>query len=335
MNIEPLLAEKRIICLMGPTASGKTALAMALFDRLPIEIISVDSALIYRQMEIGTAKPTVKELAQYPHHLINICDPGQSYSAAQFKFQVTELIEQIHQKGKLPLLVGGTMLYFRTLLFGLSELPPANAEIRQQLLNQADKVGWLAMHQQLQRIDPVAAKRIHPNDPQRIQRALEVYQITGSSMTQLQQNSLPVQFPWPVTSVAVAPVSREILRVRIAVRFHQMLEQGFEQEVKQLMSRGDLNLEMPSMRSVGYRQMWLYLQGELDHEEMIFRAVAATRQLAKRQLTWLRGWPGRHTGLLNERTNDPVAEQQSELHWLDSLQDKLLDNTLNLLASQS
>ncbi len=289
--IETAIQNQMIICLTGPTAAGKTSLAMTLSDSLPVEIISVDSALIYRQMNIGTAKPSKSELSLYPHHLVDICDPTQTYSTARFVEQTTSLINEIHQRNKLPLLVGGTMLYFRALLFGISDLPKANEQIRQQLSEQAAEFGWIYLHEQLKQIDPVASKRIHPNDPQRIQRALEVFHITGKSLTQLQQESQPQQPPWPSLSVAIAPSSREVLRERIAQRFHIMLEQGFEEEVKMLKHQYNLNLNMPSMRCVGYRQMWQYQEKELDYQEMIFRGITATRQLAKRQMTWLRSWP--------------------------------------------
>jgi tRNA dimethylallyltransferase len=281
----------KVIAIMGPTASGKTALAMALYDELDVELISVDSALVYRQMNIGSAKPSVEELQRYPHHLIDICDPANPYSAADFKNDATKLIEEIHQRNKIPILVGGTMLYYKALLQGINELPAADPTIREKLLAQANKQGWQAMHQRLQKIDAVAAERIHPNDPQRIQRALEIFEISGKNMTEWQQQPIQLPHQWQVISIAVAPREREILRARIAERFELMLENGFEKEVKALMQRGDLNEDLPAVRAVGYRQMWQYLNNQIDYEEMKFRGIIATRQLAKRQMTWLRSWP--------------------------------------------
>ncbi len=281
----------KVIAIMGPTASGKTDLAMGLYDNLDVELISVDSALVYRQLNIGSAKPTQQELNKYPHHLIDICDPAQPYSAADFKKDATELIQRIHKKNKVPVLVGGTMLYFKALLQGINELPAADPEIRKELTTEAEKIGWDGMHRRLQTIDAVAAKRIHPNDPQRIQRALEVYQISAKTMTEWQLKPAKLDHHWEVTSIAIAPHQRETLRQRIAERFEDMLTQGFEEEVKLLLERGDLDIDLPAIRAVGYRQMWQYLCGEIDYEEMKFRAVTATRQLAKRQMTWLRSWP--------------------------------------------
>lgn len=296
--LNKLLHQKTILCLMGPTASGKTDLAMRIADQLPVDIISVDSALIYQGMNIGTAKPTSEELANYPHQLIDICDPLESYSTAQFIEDASHLIQQSQNNHKIPLLVGGTMLYFRALLQGISELPKANEEIRAQLTKEAEQHGWQFMHDKLALVDPVSAKRIHPNDPQRIQRALEVFHVSGKSLTQNQLDNKPQKFPWPSVNIALAPQNRESLRARIAQRFHLMLEQGFEQEVTDLKNRGDLHLDLPSMRCVGYRQMWQYLDEDIDYPEMVFRGITATRQLAKRQMTWLRSW--------------------DDLHWLDT-----------------
>ncbi len=303
--------QAKVIALMGPTASGKTALAMELYDKLDVELISVDSALVYRQMDIGTAKPTTEELKKYPHHLIDICDPSEPYSAADFKNDATQLIDGIHSRGKIPLLVGGTMLYFKALLQGINELPSANEKIRQNLSQMAEQKGWEYMHQRLQQVDPVAGKRIHPNDPQRIQRALEVYEVSGKSMTEWQQSSPKNDHDWQVISIAVAPKEREVLRQRIALRFEQMLEQGFRQEVEQLIARGDLKDDLPAVRAVGYRQMWQYLQGGMDFDEMKFRGITATRQLAKRQMTWLRSWP--------------------DLNWLYPEDDNLLQTAIDLI----
>lgn len=279
-----------VIFLLGPTASGKTALATALYQRLNVELISVDSALIYRDMNIGTAKPTAAELKLAPHHLLDIRDPAQCYSAADFRTDALRLIAQIQHRGNIPVLVGGTMLYFKALLEGISPLPEADPAIRQQLEQEAALKGWTAMHQQLAQIDPVSATRIHPNDPQRISRALEVHRITGLSLTELTADK-GEPFAYPVHQFAIAPDDRAVLHQRIAERYMLMLQQGFEQEVRELKQRPDLHLDLPSMRCVGYRQMWQYLDGECSYEQMVERGIAATRQLAKRQLTWLRSWP--------------------------------------------
>lgn len=278
-----------IFTLMGPTASGKTALAMALSDRYPIDIISVDSALIYRGMDIGTAKPTEQELTDYPHKLVDIKDPAESYSAADFRHDAILQIEQSLKQQRIPLLVGGTMLYFKALLEGLSPLPPAADEIRQQIEQKANAFGWQAIHDELAKVDPVSAARIHPNDPQRLNRALEVYMITGRSMTELTLNKGDA-LDYQVVQFAMACQDRDLLHHRIEHRFVKMLELGFENEVTLLMKRGDLHLNLPSMRCVGYRQMWEYLAGEISYDEMVFKGICATRQLAKRQITWLRGW---------------------------------------------
>ena len=270
---------------MGPTASGKTALAIALRKILPVELISVDSALIYRGMDIGTAKPDAAELSAAPHRLLDIRDPAEAYSAADFRRDALAEMAEIVAAGRIPLLVGGTMLYFKALLEGLSPLPSADPQVRAKIEQQAAEQGWHALHRQLQEIDPVAAARIHPNDPQRLSRALEVFFISGKTLTELHQ-------------FAIAPASRELLHQRIEQRFHQMLASGFEAEVRALFARGDLHTDMPSIRCVGYRQMWSYLDGEIPYDEMVYRGVCATRQLAKRQMTWLRGW--------------------EDIHWLDS-----------------
>jgi tRNA dimethylallyltransferase len=291
-----------VICLMGPTASGKTALAMALQDTLPCDIVSVDSALIYRDMDIGTAKPTKAELAQYPHRLIDLRDPSESYSAADFCRDALAEIEEIRSNGRIPLLVGGTMMYFKSLIEGISPLPTANAEIRHAIESEALDIGWQAMHDQLAEIDPVSAERIHPNDPQRITRALEVYKLTSNTLTQLTQIKGD-KLAGNVLQLAITPKERSTLHDRIAMRYQQMIDMGFEKEVIQLKSRGDLHQDLPSIRCVGYRQMWQYLDGEFDQKEMIFRGVCATRQLAKRQLTWLRNWPNLHWLTTDDKTN--------------------------------
>ncbi|HEY3984028.1 tRNA (adenosine(37)-N6)-dimethylallyltransferase MiaA [Cedecea sp.] len=281
------------IFLMGPTASGKTALAINLRKTLPVELISVDSALIYRGMDVGTAKPTEQELAQAPHRLLDLLDPALAYSAADFRRDALAEMAEITAAGRIPLLVGGTMLYFKALLEGLSPLPSADPEVRAKIEQQAAEQGWGALHRQLEQIDPVASARIHPNDPQRLSRALEVFFISGKTLTELTQTSGEA-LPYQVHQFAIAPASRELLHQRIEQRFHQMLASGFEAEVRALFARGDLHTEMPSIRCVGYRQMWSYLAGETSYDEMVYRGICATRQLAKRQMTWLRGWEGVH-----------------------------------------
>ena len=277
------------IFLMGPTASGKSALAMELVRRLPCDIISVDSALVYRGMDIGTAKPTTDELTEAPHRLIDLRDPLQSYSAADFCQDALQEMAAITAQGRIPLLVGGTMLYFKALLEGLSPLPEADPQVRATIEAQAAESGWGALHAELCRIDPVAGARIHRNDPQRLSRALEVFRITGKTLTELTQQQGP-GLPYQTLQYAIAPQERVLLRQRIAERFDAMLALGFETEVRNLMARGDLHPELPSMRCVGYRQMWDYLSGVLDYAEMRYRGIVATNQLAKRQMTWLRGW---------------------------------------------
>lgn len=274
---------------MGPTASGKTDLAIRLATECNCEIISVDSALIYKEMDIGTAKPSIDELNRAPHALVNILDPLETYSAGDFRDDAICLMNDIVARGKTPLLVGGTMLYYKALVDGLSPLPSANPEIRAQIEKQAKEFGWQFLHDQLVEIDVVSAKRIHVNDPQRLSRAIEVYRISGKSMTQLTQTKSD-PLPFNFKQFAIAPTQKSVLHERIERRFKLMLESGFEQEVERLRNRGDLHLDLPSMRCVGYRQMWEYLDGKMDHQEMIFRGVVATRQLAKRQMTWLRGW---------------------------------------------
>ncbi len=279
------------IFIMGPTASGKTALAMSLLEHLPVELISVDSALIYRGMDVGTAKPTAEELSHAPHRLIDILDPSEAYSAADFRADALREMAEITARNKIPLLVGGTMMYFKALLEGLSPLPPADADVRQRIEAQAAESGWESLHAQLREIDPVAALRIHPNDPQRLSRALEVFFISGKTLTELTKISGET-LPYHVHQFAIAPTRRELLHERIEQRFSQMLLNGFEDEVRTLKARGDLHTDLPSIRCVGYRQMWSYLSGETDYDDMVYRGVCATRQLAKRQMTWLRGWEG-------------------------------------------
>ncbi len=277
-----------VLFLMGPTAAGKTDIAVQLVKALPYEIISVDSALIYRGMDIGTAKPGAEILAQAPHRLIDICDPSEAYSAARFRRDAMTAIEEIIAAGKMPLLVGGTMLYYRALSEGLSPLPSADEAVRAALEAEAEQIGWGAMHARLARIDAVSAARIHKNDPQRIQRALEVYEITGRSMTELTSRDEREPFPYPVKKLIVAPPQRAELHRRIEQRFKQMMAQGFLDEVAQLYARSDLHVGLPALRSVGYRQLWMHLDGELTLDAAVERGIIATRQLAKRQITWLR-----------------------------------------------
>lgn len=287
------------IFLMGPTASGKTDLAIKLRQILPVEVISVDSALIYKGMDIGTAKPSKQELALAPHRLIDICDPAESYSAANFRVDALREMADITSQGKIPLLVGGTMLYYKALLEGLSPLPSANEQVRYEIEQRAQQQGWPALHQELSKIDPISAQRINPNDSQRINRALEVFYLTGKSLTELTAQK-GESLPYQILQFAIAPQERAILHQRIEQRFHKMLELGFKQEVEALYQRSDLHLDLPSIRCVGYRQMWEHLRGDYSYDEMIFKGICATRQLAKRQITWLRGWT-------------------SEIRWLDSL----------------
>ncbi|NVZ61420.1 tRNA (adenosine(37)-N6)-dimethylallyltransferase MiaA [Pseudomonas gingeri] len=313
------------IFLMGPTAAGKTDLAIELTRVLPCELISVDSALVYRDMDIGTAKPSKELLAQFPHRLIDILDPAQSYSAAQFRADALTAMAEITARGKIPLLVGGTMLYYKALLDGLAEMPAADPQVRAEIEEEAARLGWQALHDQLASIDPESAARIHPNDPQRLSRALEVYRVSGSSMTDHRQRqsaqsidaaaSGRPQLPYTVANLAIAPANRQVLHDRIAQRFTQMLEQGFIGEVVALRRRGDLHVGLPSIRAVGYRQVWDHLDGKLTSAEMQERGIIATRQLAKRQFTWLRGW--------------------ADLHWLDSLDCDNLPRALKYLGTIS
>jgi tRNA dimethylallyltransferase len=313
------------IFLMGPTAAGKTDLAIELTKVLPCELISVDSALVYRGMDIGTAKPSRALLDKYPHRLIDILDPSQSYSAADFRNDALQAMAEITTRGKIPLLVGGTMLYFKALLEGLADMPAADPEIRAQIEAQAVSRGWQALHDELASIDPVSAARIHPNDPQRLVRALEVFRVSGVSMTALRQQQTEQsaqasasgrhQLPYTVANLAIAPTDRKVLHDRIAVRFRQMLDEGFVEEVVALRSRGDLHSNLPSIRAVGYRQVWDHLDARLTWDEMQERGIIATRQLAKRQFTWLRSW--------------------QNLHWLDSLACDNLPRALKYLGSVS
>lgn len=273
---------------MGPTASGKTGLAVEMVKRFPMDIISVDSALVFRDMNIGTAKPDAETLKIAPHRLIDIRDPAESYSAAEFCDDALKEMQAITRAGRVPLLVGGTMLYFRSLEHGLSDLPAADPEVRAGLEQQASEIGWAAMHAILTQKDPETASRIHPNDPQRIQRALEVISISGLTMSDLQARSEGQSLAYQVHKIIAAPEDRALLHQRIAQRFDLMMQAGFMDEMKSLYSRSDLNMDLPSMRAVGYRQAWEFLEGQCTATEMRDKAIAATRQLAKRQLTWLR-----------------------------------------------
>ncbi len=306
------LSHLPVVFLMGPTASGKTDLAMQLYDALPCEIVSVDSAMIYRGMDIGTAKPDAAVLARYPHRLIDICDPKETYSAAEFRRDALAAINEIREAGKVPILTGGTMLYFHALKNGLAQLPEADPAVRERLFQEAETQGWAAIHARLAEVDPESAARLNPNDSQRLQRALEVYEITGRTMTELWAEQEKQKPDFPILSLAIMPQDRAELHARIQQRFDMMLTQGFEAEVRALWERGDLDLHMPSVRCVGYRQMWDYFAGVWDYETMKFKAVVATRQLAKRQITWLRSW--------------------ENLTWMDSHDRKLLENTLKLVG---
>lgn len=282
----------KAIFLMGPTGTGKTDLAVAIRQQLPVEIISVDSALVYKNMDIGTAKPDAATLTLAPHRLIDFLDPSQAYSAAEFREDALREMAEITASGRIPLLVGGTMLYFRALESGLSELPSADPIIRAHLVEDAEKYGWIALHERLQQIDPEAAARIHPNDPQRLQRALEVYELTGQNLTTLQRNQRFENCPYNLLKIALIPDERVWLHQRLEQRFDKMLELGLINEVEQLYQRPDLNIALPAMRAVGYRQVWDYLDGKIDYNLMRNRAIVATRQLAKRQMTWLRSDQG-------------------------------------------
>nr|WP_288357671.1 tRNA (adenosine(37)-N6)-dimethylallyltransferase MiaA [uncultured Pseudomonas sp.] len=308
------------IFLMGPTASGKTDLALALARVLPCELISVDSALVYRGMDIGTAKPDRATLEAFPHHLVDIRDPSEAYSAADFRRDALVSMADITARGRIPLLVGGTMLYYKVLLEGLADMPGADVEVRAELEARAEREGLAALHAELQAVDPQSAARIHPNDPQRLVRALEVFRVSGMTMTQLreQQSEAATEgggLPYTVAQLAIAPAQRQILHERIAKRFDLMLEQGFVAEVERLHRRGDLHGEMPSIRAVGYRQVWDHLEGRLSAAQMRERGIIATRQLAKRQFTWLRSW--------------------QNVHWLDSLDCDNLPRALKYMATVS
>ena len=288
------------IFLMGPTASGKTDVAIRLAQEYPIDIISVDSSMVYRGLDIGTAKPTAEELALAPHRLIDIRDPAQPYSAADFRIDALKEMAEITSRGRIPLLVGGTMLYFKVLKEGLANLPEANDVVRAEILLEAQTHGWPYIHQKLATVDPVTAARLTPNDSQRLQRALEVYYITGTPLSVLHQAQEIQTLPYRLLEIALLPKERSVLHERIEKRFDLMLANGFVDEVRALKAREDLHLELPAIRSVGYRQVWEYLDGVYDAKEMRYRGIVATRQLAKRQHTWLRS--------LNEDVNQVYTE---------------------------
>ncbi|MFT2099364.1 tRNA (adenosine(37)-N6)-dimethylallyltransferase MiaA [Marinomonas sp. 2405UD66-6] len=308
------MAKPHVVCLMGPTASGKTGLAVELAQHHNYEIISVDSALVYKGMDIGTAKPDADLLARAPHRLIDIIDPLESYSAADFVSDAVKEVADIVSKGKTPLLVGGTMMYFNALQKGLAEMPTADVQVRAEIEAEAAEKGWPALHEYLQTIDPEAALRIHPNDPQRLQRAIEVYRLTGKTMTQFWAEQEAASMPFEMINMAVMPKERSILHQRIEQRFDEMMEQGFLAEVERFYRRGDLSIDMPSMRCVGYRQLWQHLDGVDSLDDAIFKGVVASRQLAKRQLTWLRGW--------------------EDLMIFDSLSKDLVSEALNYIESR-
>lgn len=299
------------IFLMGPTASGKTDLAIALREQLPCELISVDSAMIYRDMDIGTAKPDQETLQRAPHRLIDILDPAESYSAARFRADALREMEEITRSGRIPLLVGGTMLYYRALEYGLSDLPQKDEEVRRRLDEEARTHGLEAMHRRLAQVDPVSAARIHPNDPQRLLRALEVHAITGEPMSRLWERATGEQLPYRVIKLALAPGERALLHERIERRFRHMITHGLVEEVERLHARKDLHADLPSIRCVGYRQVWSYLEGEWDYDTMVERGITATRQFAKRQFTWLRS--------------------ERNVEWFEATHMKLVENALKFL----
>lgn len=294
------------IFLMGATATGKTDLALQLADALPVELISVDSALVYKGMNIGTAKPDAATLAAYPHYLIDIKDPSEPYSAAEFSRDAQNAMAAICQRGHIPLLVGGSMLYYKVLTQGMAALPSANPQIRAELNAQAHTSSWQALHQRLQQIDPISAAKIKPNDAQRIQRALEVHRLTGQPLSQLQQQATAPPLPYTPIYLGIGLQDRKILHQRIAQRLEKMFAAGFIQEVEALYQRGDLHSDLPAIRSVGYRQVWDYLEGRTDAQQMRDKALFASRQLAKRQLTWLRKWQNLH--YLEASTKDIFAK---------------------------
>ncbi len=304
-----------LICLAGPTASGKSAIACAIAQRWPTEIINVDSATIYRGMDIGTAKPSLAEQQSIKHHLLDIRDPAESYSAAAFRRDALQCAEEIRARGHLPLLAGGTMLYFKALRDGLNNLPTANPEIRAELEAQAALIGWPAMHTKLAEIDPVTATRLAPNDSQRVGRALEIWRISGTPMSELLGDAQQTDAPVPTVTISLEPSDRSVLHARIAQRFDQMLQAGLIDEVRALHQRKDLHVGLPSVRCVGYRQYWSMLDGEITPAQAREQAIAATRQLAKRQITWLRSLPGRQVvDSLSPNAVEQVLALVEQLH---------------------
>jgi len=325
----------KVIFLMGPTASGKTDLAVALREHLPVELISVDSTLVYRSMDIGTAKPSAEELARAPHRLIDIRDPAEPYSAADFCADAEREIADIVAQDRIPLLVGGTMLYFKALLDGLAPMPEADPAVRADIERQAAAEGWPAVHAQLAAVDPETAAEIHPNHSQRLSRALEVYRVSGKTMTELRREQRERRGPgflerFDVTQLAIAPRDRRVLHDRIEQRFETMLEQGLIEEVRHLRSRGDLHSGLPAIRAVGYRQVWEYLEGRdgvgepVSREQMHQRGAAATRQLAKRQLTWLRGWPHLKWLFTQNQGGESLGKQEIVRNALNSIGTKAI-----------
>lgn len=311
---------------MGPTAAGKTDLAIALAQHLPVDVISVDSAMVYKGMNIGSAKPSPEELAKVPHRLIDICDPAKPYSVADFCDNAEVEIQRSVANSRIPLLVGGTMMYFKALLDGLADMPASDASVRAAIAEEAERLGWPALHEQLMAVDPEYARQLHPNHSQRISRALEVYRLSGKTMGSLREaqrlnqvdDAVLLTNRFDVIQLALLPSERSVLHARIEKRFLQMLEQGFVDEVKQLHHRGDLHLDLPSMRAVGYRQVWHYLDAlekaneDYSYETMVHRGLVATRQLAKRQLTWLRAWPDLHRLPIDESMNGSTLQKNVE-----------------------
>ena len=285
-----VLQKKLVICLLGPTASGKTDLALQMAKDFPVELISVDSAMIYRGMDIGTAKPNIALQKEYPHKLIDICYPQEVYSVADFFHDCQKAINKAHAASKIPVCVGGTMMYFNALMHGLSILPKADAAIRSEILIKAEKEGWGKLYEELQSVDSITAAKLHPNDPQRLQRALEIYKLTGKPLSSLLAEKITLNADYDFCGIVLAPEDRKILHERIENRFDVMLEEGFIEEVETLKKLPGISADLPSMRSVGYRQIWDYLDNKYDKETMRDKAIAASRQLAKRQLTWLRNW---------------------------------------------
>jgi tRNA dimethylallyltransferase len=304
-----------VYLLTGPTGAGKSDWAIRLADTAPVEIVSVDSALVYRGLDIGTAKPPRELRERLPHHLIDVCDPTESYSAGRFVTEAMSVVAAVHARGHVPLLVGGTMLYLRALLTGLAPLPPASAQLRREIDEHAARAGWPALHAELARLDPTAAARINPHDRQRIQRALEVCRATGRPLSQLQRETVSPLAAMPLKAWALAPRSRPVLHQRLAQRFHAMMDAGFLEEVRRLRQRGDLTPRHSSMRAVGYRQLWAHLEGQYSLAEAVERGIAATRQLAKRQLTWMR----------SETTTRWLDPESDELSWNRDVRRELIE----------